>query len=132
MSRGNANTLRQVVPIAQSREVGGITVALSALELYEDGGGILRYLISYDPQTVFEDGGLEPEIEARDGSGNSYGWGLDGYSGGDGEEEGTLEMYDLPDSGELEIRVARVVSTEPPDGAVSESREGPWNFHISL
>lgn len=74
--RGNANTLRVVIPIAEKREVGGITVALSALEIYEDGGGILRYLISYDPRTVFADrfrGSPEPEIEVRDGSGRSYG-----------------------------------------------------------
>ena len=72
MSRGNARTLRKVIPIAQKREAGGITIALSALELYEGGGGILRYLISHDPQKVFKDpfkGGLEPEIEVQDGSG---------------------------------------------------------------
>ena len=37
MSWGNARTLRKVISIAQKREAEGITVALSALELYEDG-----------------------------------------------------------------------------------------------
>jgi hypothetical protein len=54
VSQSNARTLRKVVPIAQRREAGGITVALSALELYEGGEGILRYLISHDPKTAFE------------------------------------------------------------------------------
>lgn len=135
MSRGNARTLRKVVPIAQKREVGGITVALSALELFDGGEGILRYLISHDPQTAFKDpfnGSPEPEIEVRDGSGLHYGWDLDGYSGGDGETEGTLEILDLPGSGDIEIRIVRVVCTEPPEGAVSEAHEGPWEFHLSL
>lgn len=135
MSGGNARTLRKVIPIAQKRVAGGITVALSALELYEAGEGILRYLISHDPQTSFKDpfnGGPEPEIEVQDGSGHHYGWEPDGSSGGDGETEGTLEMFDLPSSGELQIRVVRVISTEPPEGAVSEAHEGPWEFHFSL
>lgn len=132
MDSGNASTLRKVVPIAQRREAGGITVALSALELYEGGEGVLRYLISHDPETAFEHGAPEPEMEIRDDSGRRYGWGLEGYSGGPGETEGTLEVFDLPDSGDLEVTVARVVSTEPPDGAVSEAREGPWEFRLSL
>lgn len=69
MSQGNALTLRKVLPIAQKREADGITVALSALELYEGGEGILRYLISYDPQTVAKDGAPEPEMEMQDGAG---------------------------------------------------------------
>ena len=132
MSRSNARTLRKVVPIAQRREAGGITVALSALELYEGGEGILRYLISYDPKAAFEDGGPEPEMEVRDGSGRRYGWGLEGYSGGPGETEGTLKVLDLPDSGDLKIRVLRVVRTEPPEGSVSEAREGRWELRLWL
>lgn len=135
MSRGNARTLRKVIPIAQKREAGGITIALSALELYEGGGGILRYLISHDPQKVFKDpfkGGLEPEIEVQDGSGRCYGWLPDGYSGGAGETEGTLQIFELPRSGDLRITVVWVVGTEPPEGAVSEAHEGPWKFHLSL
>ena len=132
MSRSNARTLQKVVPIAQRREAGGITVALSALELYEGGEGVLRYLISHDPKEAFEYGGPEPEMEIRDGSGRLYGWGLEGYSGGGGEEEGALEVFDLPESGDLEVKVVRVVRTEPPDGAVSEAREGPWEFRLSL
>ena len=132
MSRSNARTLRKVVPIAQRREADGITIALSALELYEGGGGILRYLISHDPKRAFEYGGPEPEVEIRDASGNRYGWDLEGYSGGDGEEEGALGVFDLPDSGDLEIRVVRLVRTESPDGRVSEARRGPWEFRLSL
>jgi hypothetical protein len=132
MSRSNARTLKKVVPIAQGREARGITVALSALELYEGGGGVLRYLISHDAKGAFEYGGPEPEVEIRDALGNHYGWNLEGYSGGDGEEEGTLEVFDLPDSGDLEVVVTRVVRTEPPEGAVSEARDGPWEFRLSL
>ena len=125
MSRGTARTVGKGVPFAKTPEAGGITVALSALELYEGGGGILRYLVSHDPKTAFVDGAPELEVEIRDGSGRRYGWGLEGYSGSPGEEEGTLEVFDLPGSGDLEIRVVRVVSTEPPDGTISEAREGP-------
>ena len=131
MSRSNARTLRKVVPIAQRRGAGGITVALSALELYEGGEGVLRYLVSHDP-AAFEDGVPHPEMEIRDGSGRRYGWDLEGNSGVPGEEEGTLRLFDLPDSGELEIRVVGVVRTEPPDGAASEAREDPWEFRLSL
>jgi hypothetical protein len=135
VSRGNDCTLSRVVHIAQNiaqkREAHGITVALSALELYEGGKGILRYLISYDPRTIFEDA-PEPEIEMRDGSSRHYRWSLDGYSGGDGETEGTLQTFDLPDSGEFEIRVVRLVRTEPPEGDISEVHAGPWEFHLSF
>ena len=131
MSRSNARTLQKVVPIAQRREAGGITVALSALELYEGGEGILRYLISHDPEAAFEGGGPEPEMEVRDGLGRRYGWGPEGYSGGPGETEGTLRLVDLPDSGDLAGRVVRVVRTEPTDAAVSEGREGPWGLRLS-
>lgn len=135
MSQGNARTLRKVVPIAQKREVRGIMVTLSALELYHGGDGILRYLISHDPQTAFNDRfgrSLEPEIEAHDYHGNYYGWSPVASGGGDGETEGTLELEGLPSSGELEIRVVRVVSTEAPDRAVSEAHEGPWEFSLSV
>lgn len=131
MSRGNARTLSRVIPIAQRREAGGVTVALSALELFEGGEGILRYLISQDPQELLEDF-PEPEIEMHDGTGRRYGWSPDGYGGGDGETEGTLQTFDLPASGEFEIRVVRLVRTEPPEGAVAGAREGPWVFHISF
>ena len=76
MSRGNASTLRKVVPIAQKHEAGGITVALSALELYDGAEGVLRYLISFGPQTALEDpskGNPEPEIEVQDRSGRTDG-----------------------------------------------------------
>lgn len=65
-------------------------------------------------------------------SGRSYGWSLDGYGSGDGETEGTLQTFDLPDSGEFEIRVVRLVSTEPPDGEINATHEGPWEFHLSF
>ena len=129
MSRSNACTLRKVVPIAQRREAGGVTVALSTLELYEGGEGVLRYLVSHDP-TVFEGG--DPELEIRDASGRHYGWDLEGNSGVPGEEEGTLRLFDLPDSGEIEVAVVRLVCTEGPEGAVVEALEGPWEFRLSL
>lgn len=131
MSWSNAHTLRKVVPIAQRRGSGGVTVALSALELYEGGQGVLRYLVSHDP-AAFEDGGPEPELEVRDGSGHRYGWDLEGNSGGPGEEEGTLRLFDLPESGHLEVTVVLVAHTEPPDAAASEARGGPWEFRLSL
>lgn len=135
MSRGNARTLRKVVPVAQKHEAGGIAVALSVLELYHGGSGILRYLISHDPQTAFGDlfgGGPEPEVEVQDGSGRRYEWVPGGSGGADGEMEGALQIFGLPGFGELEIRVLRVVSTEPPQRTVSEAHEGPWEFRVSL
>ncbi len=45
--RASARNLDRVVPVAQRQTVGEITVAITSLELFGEGGvGILRYRIS--------------------------------------------------------------------------------------
>lgn len=46
--RASARNLDPVVPIGQRRTVGEVTVALTSLELFGEGVGVLRYRISYD------------------------------------------------------------------------------------
>jgi hypothetical protein len=65
--RVSARNLERVVPIGQRRTVGDITVALASLELFREGVGVLRYLVSYEAG-MFEGGyGIpEPEFIVRD------------------------------------------------------------------
>jgi hypothetical protein len=44
--RASARNLDRVVPVAQRQTVGEITVAITSLELFGEGVGILRYRIS--------------------------------------------------------------------------------------
>ena len=65
--RASARNLERVVPIGERRTVDDITVALASLELFGEGLGILRYLVSYETG-MFEVGyGIpEPELVVRD------------------------------------------------------------------
>ena len=49
----SARTLERVVPIGQRQTVGEVMVTLTSLELYEEGLGVLRYLVSYE-EDMFE------------------------------------------------------------------------------
>jgi hypothetical protein len=52
-SPSSACTLDRVVPIGQRQTVGEVMVTLTSLELYEEGLGVLRYLVSYE-EDMFE------------------------------------------------------------------------------
>jgi hypothetical protein len=51
--RPYACTLDRVVPIGQQQTAGEVMVTLTSLELYEEGLGVLRYLVYYE-EDMFE------------------------------------------------------------------------------
>lgn len=100
----SAQTLERVVPIAQRRSAGDITVALASLEFYGEGIGVLRWRVSLgdaalrnDPNLWF--GILEPVFEVRDGAGRALPWSPRSGGASDGESRGEVEVRELPEAG---------------------------------
>jgi hypothetical protein len=135
--RASARNLERVVPIGERRTVDDITVALASLELFGDGVGILRYLVSYETG-MFEVGyGIpEPELVVRDRSGRELPWSPQGAGGRKSEMDGAVEVRDVPEIGELEVEVARLVSLvfdeETWEEVAEDSYNGPWTFRFSI
>ena len=137
--RDSARNLQRVAPIAQRRTVGGITVALTSLELFGEGVGVLRYRISYEAG-VFEAsnrfaGVPEPEFVISDGSGRELPWAPQAWGGSESEADGDVGVSDLPEAGELEVEVPRLVrlvfDDETGEERVEGSRDGPWSFRFA-
>jgi hypothetical protein len=138
--RASARNLDRVVPIAQRQTVGEVTIALTSLELFGGGVGVLRYRISYEAG-MFEVshgfGGIpEPEIVVRDGSDRELPWSPRGSSSSESETDGEVEVRDLPETGELEVEVTRLVSLvfdeEAGEEVVEDSYDGPWTFRFAI
>jgi hypothetical protein len=139
--RASARNLDRVVPIGQRLTVGEITVALTSLELFEDGLGVLRYSISYE-ESMFEGGyGLRDipmsELFVRDGSGRILPFSPLGAGASDSEADGEVEIRDQPEAGELEVEVTRLVSVmfDEEGGeevVVEDSFEGSWLFRFVI
>jgi hypothetical protein len=138
--RASARNLDRVVPIARRRAIGEVTLALTSLELFGEGVGVLRYRISYEAG-MFEGGdrfgGIpEPELIVRDGSGRELPWSPQGSSSSTDEADGEVEVRDLPEAGELEVEVARLVSLvydeETGGEVVEDSYDGPWTFRFAI
>ena len=53
-----------------------------------------------------------------------------------GREEAAVEVRDLPESGELEVEVTRLVSLvfdeEAGEEVAEDSYDGPWTFSFSI
>ncbi len=135
--RVSALALDRVVPIAQRRTVGGITVALTSLELYEGGVGVLRYRLSYDEALFEGDGDFpfmpEPEFSIRDDQGRPLGWSPRGGGGGGGEDSGSIEVEGLPRTGELGVEVTRIAAEAwSAEQGRGPSYEGPWTFQLPI
>jgi hypothetical protein len=137
----SARTLeRVVVPVAQRVTVNGITVAIASLELYGEGLGMLRWQISFAEEVLRRDPDLgfgipEPRFEIRDDSGRTLPWSPRGAGASDREADGEAQLEDLPDTGELEVEVARLVCDAYEDGRYrgdGPSYDGPWTFRFSL
>jgi hypothetical protein len=100
-------------------------------------GRAQRYRISYDEGT-FEGGyGIpEPELVVRNGSGRVLPWSPEGASSSGSEADGEVEVRGLPETGELEVEVMRLVSLvfdeEAGEEVVEYSYDGPWNFRFSI
>ncbi len=126
----SATTLERVVPVAQKRTVGEITLALTSLELYGEGIGILRWLISHP--SVSGSFMLEPDFEFRDASGRVLPWSPRGAGASDTEADGEVEIRTLPGSGTVVVEVSRVASGAWDGEAEGPSYDGPWTFSISI
>jgi hypothetical protein len=133
--RASARNLDRVVPIAQRQTVGEVTVAFTSLELFGEGVGVLRYRISYEAG-MFEDGIPEPQLVIRDESERILPWSPQGGGASESEADGEVEVRELPETGELEVEVTRLVSLvfdeEAGDEEVDDSYDGPWTFSLSI
>jgi hypothetical protein len=133
--RASARNLDRVVPIGQRLSVGEVTVALTSLELFGEGVGVLRYRISYEGG-MFEGEIPMPELVVRDGSGRELPWSPQAAGSGTGEADGEVEVRDLPETGELEVEVARLVllvfDEELEEEVVEDSCDGPWIFRFAI
>jgi hypothetical protein len=108
LREATAEELAPERPVAQRQTVGEITVAITSLELFGEGVGVLRYRISYDGGTFYRL--PEPELISRDGSGRDLPWSPQGSSGNEREADGEVGVRDLPDVGEVEVVVTRLVA----------------------
>lgn len=136
-----ARSLERVVPIAQRRSVGDITVALAALELFGEGLGVLRWRVSLGDEAFRRDpdlgfGMFEPVFEVRDGTGRDLPWSPLGGGGHDGESDGEAEVRELPEAGEIEVVATRLVTDAyGPEGEYEgegPSHHGPWIFRFAI
>ncbi len=137
--RYDARALLKVVPVAQRRSAAGITVALSALEVYEGGRSLLRYSVSPDPGTEAGPGGRPmrhcvPEVLVRDERGRSYEALQGSVRASRNTADGELHVVGLPESGtsELEVEVVRLFEELPVAPRRGEHVDGPWVFSFPL
>lgn len=135
----SARTLERVVPVAQKQAIEGITVAIASLELYGGGLGVLRWRISFEEPPLWygRDLGIpEPWFEIRDVEGRTLSWAPQGAGASDTEMDGDVRVEGLPDAGELEVEVTRLVvrewSEESEEEEEVESYDGPWTFRFSV
>jgi len=132
----SASTLERVVSIARQATVGGITVALTSLEFFERGPGVLRWRVSlFEGASGYEDehrGIAHPVFEIRDGSGRILSWSPLGSSSGDGEADGEIEVEGLPDAGEISVEIPRITSESWREELAEKTYDGPWSFSFSI
>ena len=133
-----ARTLERVVPVAQKSTVGGVTVAIASLELYGEGLGVLRWMVSFegDLWDIGNDTGVpEPRFEIRDSPGRDLTWLPQGGGASDGEASGDVMVEGLPDTGALSVEVPRLVADAYEDGGYrgdGPSFDGPWSFQFTV
>lgn len=135
--RASAQNLYRVVPVAQRQTVGEVVVALTSLELFGGGLGILRYRISQGRVAIGGGFGIpEPELVIRDESGRELSWALRGSHASESEADGEVEVRDLPEAGELEVEVTRLATFEFDEEAgeevVTDFYDGPWTSRFSV
>ena len=134
----SARNLERVVPVAQKLTVGEITVAIASLELYGEGLGVLRWQISLEGSLLRNRVDFDPSeawFEIRDGEGRDLPCSLHRAGGSSGEANGDVRVEELPDSGDLEVEVTRLVTDAYADEEYAGSGppyEGPWTFRFSL
>lgn len=132
----SARTLEHVVPIARKQTVGETTVALTSLEVHGEGLGVLWWRVSFEVEPLAGGGIPEPEFRIRSVPGRELPWWPRGSGARDGEADGEIEVEDLPDAGDIEVVVSRLVFrewvSEKGEEEELDSYEGPWSFRFSL
>ena len=136
----SARNLERVVAIAQRRLVGDVTIALASLELYGEGVGVLQWRVflgesAFREEPDFGFGIPEPVFEIRDGASRDLPWSPQHSGVSDDEAEGSVRVEGLPETGELEVGVPRLVADAYEDGEYAgdgPSYEGPWVFRFSI
>jgi hypothetical protein len=85
---------------------------------------------------MFDGGNPAPELVIRDGSGRDLPWLPRGYGISESEADSEVEVGDLPESGELEVEVNRLVSLafdrESGEEELEGSYDGPWTFRFAI
>ena len=136
----SALNLERVVPVAQKRAVGDVTVAMMSLELYGEGVGVLQWRVSLG-ESAFQEapdfgfGIPEPVFEIRDRAGGDLPWSPQHSGASDAEAEGSVRVEGLPETGELAVEVPRLVADAYEDGEYTgdgPSCEGPWVFRFPI
>lgn len=128
-----ARTLTKVVPVASKESASGVTVALTALEIYQNGNGILRYLISLDSRSTRSFASLPgPQIEVEDDAGRLLPTQLLDTGASERTASGLLQVAGLPGSGKIAVKVLRVASRKHATDFSSRTQQGPWIFEFRI
>ena len=87
-----------------------------------------------DPDLSF--GIFEPVFEVRDDAGRALPWSPRGGGASGGESRGEVEVRELPEAGEIEVVVTRLVADAyGPEGeheGEGPSHGGSWTFRFSI
>ncbi len=133
---GKATTLERVVSISEKQRSGNLTVALTSLEMYAEGNGVLRYLMEIDETSSVRFVGVPiPEMVITDDSGTELRNRFEGGSSSDRVAAGEIDVFDLSDAAKLTARVERIgYSEESLERRKLEAKpiEGTWIFDIKL
>lgn len=128
-----AQTLRRVVPIAAKESVGGVTVALTSLEVYQGGNGILRYLLSLDTRSRRRFETLPgPHLEIEDEAGRTLPVELLEDSASERTSSGLFQVAELPEAGKLTVRVRRIAGSKRFFDIGDFAWDGPWIFEFRI
>ena len=128
-----ARTLTRVIPIAATESNGGVTVALTALEIYQGGNGILRYLLSLESGSRRKFEVLPgPHIEIEDATGRTLPVEMLEDSSSGRTASGLFQIAELPDSGNLEVRILRIAGSKRFFDIGDFAWEGPWTFRFRI
>ncbi|MEJ7842637.1 MAG: hypothetical protein WKF95_12785 [Rubrobacter sp.] len=133
---GRATTLERVIPISEKQKSGGLTLALTSLEIYAEGNGVLRYLMEVDEASGVSFVSIpKPQFVITNDSGSELRNHFEEGSSSDRVAAGALNVFDLSCSGKLTVRVERIGYLEESlerRNLEAEPMEGTWSFDIEL
>lgn len=133
---GKATTLERVVSISEKQRSGGLTIALTSLEMYAEGNGVLRYLMEIDETSRVRFVSVpRPEIVITNDSGTELRNYFEGGSSSGRVAAGEIGVFGLFDSEKLTVRIERIGYSEESlerRKLEAEPIEGMWIFDIKL